>query len=608
MNLFTLRLSALSLALCSSLAMAGETPFYRGGQDNNKATAPNGAVLNADYLSAITHLAQGVEVLNLRPGLHVIRGYHLVNTIVVDGKTGLIVIDTGTKTPETLAAWRQLGHGQDLRKIIRQFSDKPIKAIIYSHHHYMGGAGGLLDGEKPEDVQVFAHPQVEVLAATTSGLLGPMQLRRIGIQFGAYLPEQGEDAAVMPAEKTFSDPQLNASSPLKVTHAVKDGEDVDVDGVKIRFHQIIADSSDSLAIEFPELDAVVANSVVAPFSFPLYTLRGDYFRTPDELIAGADLLRSLDRTYFIPVHGAPYTDKASGQAAITAHRDAYAFIWNQSLRAINLGMTPDEMVASIHLPDYLRNNPTLFPAYVDWEYGIRGIYRGMVGWYSEDGSDLHPPAPAELGQSLVEGFGGAEPFIAQAHKAMAAKKYNLAAKLMSLLIAAEPDNQQAKQLKADALRAMAQGTRTGMQTRNFMLTEALNLEGKVDWKRISPKSMFGLPTVEALQRKPPQVQVKLLEIRLDPQAAGDLNKSVAFRFPNEGECGLLLRPGIVEYRNEAPKNADIELQLDSKALARLTLRQISLSDAVASGEIKVSGDKSLVGQLEKAFSLVPRKS
>lgn len=598
MKQLRLTCTALALVVCAPFTLAGEVPFYRGGQDQNKATAPNGAIVNADFLKVIKAQRGGQRVLELRPGLRVIRGYHSGNTIVVEGKTGLIVIDAGTR----------LGHGRDLRQIIRGFSNKPITAIIYSHHHYIGGAAGLPDGESVRDVQVFAHPQLEQLASTTNSLIGPMQLRRIGIQFGAYLPDKGPDARLMGDDKSFDDPRLNAAAPLKVTHPVADKEEVLVDGVKIRFHQIFGDTRDSLAIELPELDAVVANSALAPVSFPLYTLRGDFFRTPDEMIASLDLLRSLDRTYVLPIHGDPFTDKASAQAALTAHRDAYSFIWNQSLRAINQGLTPDQMVASIRLPKHLADNPILYPAYSDWEYAIRGIYRGMVGWYSEDGADLHPPAPAELGQTLVDGFGGSKAFYESGRKAMEERKYNLAAKLMSLLIAAEPENQAARQLKADALRAMAQTTPTGIQTRDFMLTEALDLEGRTDWRQISPRSFFGLPTVENLSKKPPQDQVKLLELRIDPQVAPDLRTSVAFRFLGQGECGLLLRPGIAEFRRQAPDNPALELSLDVRTLSRLTLREISLSEAVAKGEIQVKGDIELIATLEKALNLTARKS
>lgn len=571
-------------------------PFYRGGQDHNKVTVPNGAVLNGDFVRHMMQGKRGVRTTMARPGIHVIEGYHSVNCVVVEGDTGLIVIETGTR----------FGHGRDFRKFIRGFSDKPVKALVYSHHHYIGGAAGLLDGESAAEVQVFAHPQTEQLAATTGSLLGPMQLRRSGIQFGAYLPDTGPDARLGRGDKHFDDPQMNAAAPLPVTHPVADGEVVTVDGVVMRFHHIIGDTRDSLAIEFPELDAVVANSALGPMAYPMYTLRGDFFRTPDELIAALDLLRRLDRTYVIPVHGSPYTDKASAQAALTAHRDAYAFIWNQSLRAINRGMSPDEMVASIQLPEHLANDPVLYPGYVDWEYGIRGVYRGLVGWYNEDGADLHPPSRAEMGDVLVEGFGGEEALLSRARQAMDEHKYNLAASLMSYLVAARPCSELARQLKADALRAMAQATRTGIQTRHFLLTEALHLEGKTDWHQPSPKSFFAAEGAETLAQRAPQELVKLLEQRLDPTVSPTLRTSVAFRFPGRGGCGLLLRPGIAEYRDEPPEDAALELSLDALTMARLSLGETSLTGEVASGAVRARGNTDLVRVLEAALALVAR--
>ncbi len=589
------RLGITTLALMSSLACASEIPFYRGGQDANKATAPNGAVVNADYLKWFNRQSD-IRVIELRPKVHTIVGYHLANCTIIEGSTGLIVIDTGTK----------VGHGKDLRRLIHQFSDKPIKAVIYTHHHYVGGSRGLLENENVEGIQVFAHPQMEALTKTSVGLLGPMQLRRVGIQFGAYLPNEGPDASLMLQEKVFSEPELSISGPLKVTHPVADGEEVTVDGIKIRFHHIVADTRDSLAIEFPDLDTVVANSALADMAYPLYTLRGDYFRQPDDLIAGLDLLRKINPQYLIPVHGHPYTDKTSALAALTAHRDAYAFIWNQSLRAINLGMTPDQMVASIHLPEHLAKAPSLFPAYSDWEFAIRGIYRGMVGWYSEDAADLYPPSSAELGQTIVDASGGADSLLGQARKALNHKKYNLAAKLMSFLLAAQPANKEAHKIKADALRAMAQATPTGVQARDFILTQALELEGKTNSRVPTTKSMFSPPTVQSLQTKPAKSLIKQFEMRIDAQAADALQTSVAFDIEGQGTSMLELRRGVAEFVDQAPADANIRLSMNSQTLAELVLRQTSLGEEIKAGAVTVAGDKTLVPQLEKSLVLTRR--
>jgi len=86
-----------------------------------------------------------------------------------------------------------------------------------------------------------------------------------------------------------------------------------------------------------------------------------------------------------------------------------------------------------------------------------------------------------MGDTFIELSGGMDKLNAKAKSAFAEKKYNLSAKLLSYAIAAKPENKEAKQLKADALRQMAYTTKSGIQVRYFMLTEALHLEGELDW-------------------------------------------------------------------------------------------------------------------------------
>ncbi|MBW2624267.1 MAG: MBL fold metallo-hydrolase, partial [Deltaproteobacteria bacterium] len=100
-----------------------------------------------------------------------------------------------------------------------------------------------------------------------------------------------------------------------------------------------------------------------------------------------------------------------------------------------------------------------------------------------------PPAPEEISSVIVEGFGGAKKVVSRAKQAFDEKKYNLTAKLLSYVLFVESENKAARQLKADALRAMAQTTRSGIQTRNFLLTHALHLEEKLDWTK-PPKINF----------------------------------------------------------------------------------------------------------------------
>lgn len=588
--MLTLLIAMAALPLCGDLTSAQDTKrFYRGDFDNQKVEAPNGAIVNADYLNFL--MSSGwdeAQMIEVRDRVYTIVGYSLSNYTFIEGETGLIVFDVGNN----------IGMGRATLALIREVTDKPVVAVIYSHHHYTGGARVFVEEGGGHDVKVFGHPDVDRNLQSSTGVLGPMQFRRAGIQLGFYLPHEGPDAVLGPAEPQFDEPDLNANGHVPVSHPVQDGESVMIDGLEAVFYHVVADTRDSLIVHFPELDLVLHNTAAAPIFFPLYTLRGDFYRTPVEMIAGVDKLREIKPKYLIGCHGVPITDREEAYGICTAHRDAYAFVYNQSIRAINLGMTPDEMAASIRLPKHLADHPWLYPGYIDPEYGVRGQYRGIVGWYAEDTADLHPPSIEELGEAVLEGFGGSAEVIDRARKAYTEKKYNLTAKLLSYVLAVEPENGAARQLKADALRSMAQTTRSGIQTRNFLLTHALHLEGKLDWTRPLEVHFFGSPTVEAVLATPPGTYLKLLETKIDPAKAARVEKVAKVTFTDLGlSWALHVRRGVAEVTESVPEEVDVTLELPRPVWARIALRETTLEDAIASKEASFEGD-------QKALSLV----
>ncbi len=322
------------------------------------------------------------------------------------------------------------------------------------------------------------------------------------------------------------------------------------------------------------------------------------------MIESIDKLREIDAEIVIGAHGEPLVGDEADRIA-TMHRDAYAFVYNQSVRGINMGLSPDELAATVRLPEHLTEDPWIFPAYVDWEYNVRGQYGGIVGWFGEDSADLHPPADSELGAVMIETAGGSDALIASGQQAMDDKAYNLAAKLMSYVIAAEPDNGTAKQLKADALRQMAQTTRSGIQTRNFMLTEALHLEGKIDRFGPSPVSFFGDPSTESILATPPGTFVKLLEISIDPAASANVQRIASVNFSDlDRTWALHVRRGVAEVSENVPENVDVSITLPRLTWAKMVIREITLADAIASGDASVEGEQGALEEILATFGAV----
>lgn len=562
--------------------------FYRGDMDDAIVKVDNGAHVNHDYAAFVE---QGpwskVTTVQVTPRIHTIVGYGMSNYTFIEADTGLIMVDSG----------QNIGSGLEVLKMKQAFSDKPVVAIIYTHFHYTRGTEAVFQSYPDLEIPVYGHPDLQSNIDGIFSYLAPGMLRRGAMQFGYHLPKEGADAEYGITEPVFDDPALNAPGHVPVTNPVSDGEKITIDGLEVVFHHAIADTEDSLIIHFPALNAVAHNTAVMPFMFPMYTLRGDYDRSMPDVLESIDKLRSLDPEHLLGCHGVPISGHENVQGFITAHRDALAYVYQQTVRGINQGLSPDEIVHQVRLPQQLAEIPELFPAYVDVEYMVRGVYRGLIGWWANDAADLHPPQADELGAEIVRGFGGIEVLLERVEIVLSEKHYNLAAKLAAYAIASDPDNQSAKNLKATALRKMAYTTPTGIQTRNFLLHETLMLEGKIDPPSSRAKGIVPL-SVEMVTNMPPELFLETLLYSIDGQRASDLIATVAITLTDiEQTYMLAVRHGATEFVKSEAASPDLELAFDRKAWAELFLGHKTLKELVDEKRATFTGDD----QLKAAF-------
>lgn len=561
--------------------------FYRGDLDEAVTTVDNGARVNRDYANFVKNGPWAkVKTWEVTERIHTITGYGLSNYTFIEGDTGLIMIDTG----------QNVGSGLEVLRMKQAFSDKPVVAIIYTHFHYTRGTKAIFQ-TYPVNIPVYGHPDLDSNITDIFSYLSPGRLSRGAKQFGFYLPKEGPDAEYSITEPHFDDPALNASGHMPVTHPVGDGERVTIDGVDVVFHHAIADTEDSLIIHFPALNAVVHNTAVMPFMFPMYTLRGDYDRSTPEVLDSIDQLKALKPQYLLGCHGVPISGYEEVQKAITAHRDALAFVYQQTVRGINRGLSPDQIVHGVRLPEQLRDIPELFPAYVDVEHMVRGVYRGLIGWWADDTADLHPPQASELGDEIVQGFGGIEALLDRIETVLQEKRYNLAAKLAGYAVAADPQSTKAKQLKATALRQMAHATPTGIQTRNFLLHEALLLEGEISLPESKVSGMLPL-SAEMIATMPPEVFLETLSYSIDGARAVDLVARLRINITDvNSSFTLAIRHGATEFLASAPQRHDLELTLDRQAWAEVFLGHKRLKQLIAEKRATFTGE----AQLKTAF-------
>jgi alkyl sulfatase BDS1-like metallo-beta-lactamase superfamily hydrolase len=238
---------------------------------------------------------------------------------------------------------------------------------------------------------------------------------------------------------------------------------------------------------------------------------------------------------------------------------------------------------------------------------VRGQYRGIAGWFQEDTADLHPPTDKEMGETFIKLSGGVDQLIAEAKSAFAEKKYNLSAKLLSYVIAAEPENKKAKQLKADALRQMAYTTKSGIQTRNFMLTEALHLEGKLDWNKPPAMLLFGEATVHSILAADPLQTLKMLEINIDPIKSATVNCIVEIKLTDKkASYAVHVRRGVAEVSASVPEKVDATIEIPLRNLAEIMAGDTTLPKQIEAGTAKVTGSRKGLDEVIGSFDKVAK--
>jgi linear primary-alkylsulfatase len=249
-----------------------------------------------------------------------------VSSAFIVGDDGVIVWDTGDN----------LEDGRHFRAEIRKITDKPIKAVIYSHSHEVLGTSALLEGET--DVLILGHPNVNK-NLQTSGVgsyfpeTEPLQWSRLYQQFNTFLPQSGPDAkwgiTVALGERGF----------VPVNHPVKNGEELTIAGIRFQFFtEGSTDSDDTLTVWLPD-QKVALNNVLRAYPPNIYTPRGALWRDPRAWRDATRLLRDLKPEILI---GQP-TLTLKGKDEIFTHLNNYLdfsnLILDQTLRGLLKGST-----------------------------------------------------------------------------------------------------------------------------------------------------------------------------------------------------------------------------------------------------------------------------
>jgi len=542
---------------------------------------PKGQAGHTELISHTDRLQQ--QLWEVADGVWCLVGNGLSNQTFVRGPKGIIAIDTGECHEEMAAAL----------SLLRERTDDPIAAIIYTHFHYVDGTKAILERQETPDIPIWGHAKIEQNRRKYGMEVSAVAARGLVYQFGMALPEEGPDSVInagLGLAFRNSDHAPYTPGFVKPTNIFTEPQKIDLAGLQVELTPAPSDADDSITIWFPELELCV-NNLVWPAFFNIFAIRGEEYRDPRVLLEGLDHILTLNPTYLIGTHGPPLSGGETISHEVTNYRDGIQFLWDQSVRGINLGLTSDELTSFVQLPDHFQDSYLTSQLYGVVEHHIRQIFTGLRGWFDGDEANLFPSEPARRAEKLIDGFGGRERVRSHIKEAVENDDLRWAIELCSWLVRPSQEplldfdavGQEDQQLLADCLRKVAQRT-TSANVRNWCLTRALEREQALDLSRHRIHRF----SEHVVLNNPASSSVHALKVLLVPELAEEREMEMLWEFSNGEKTGLRIRNQVAVPTNG--EDANIRIALTHETWAKVLGRKIFLSEALSSNMISTDVD------------------
>lgn len=502
---------------------------------------PNGAWANktlmTDYKmfkAPLSSVFIKKEVVKIAEGIYTINGLYAAYVPVIETKNGVIIYDNGTN-PET---------GRELLKMLETVTKKPVIAVIYSHSHYIYGGSPIK--EKYPNAKFIANHRLAKNMASGSAAgsvfpeITPLLNNNWLQQFHMLLPRQGKDA---PFGAFISIPDF--SGYVKPTINVTDGQKLNIDGVDFQFFTNYDNDSDDQLLVWMPAKKIVLNNAFWGFMPNMYSLRGSNFRDPETITQALFKIRDLGTELMLSTHGMPVVGKQAVKETVETYADFYNFVKDQTLRAMLLGRTPQDLGKFLKLPKHFRDVDYLCETYGALETFAEPIYQHARGWFDGDAANIFKLTREDEANNLIKAMGGPDKVVQLSDQANKDGDQMWALKLINYLYVTDPTNQTYRSKKAQLLYQLGMVLES-QNVRSICLTQAYALTNKIALPRLL------LPDV-IVNNMPATMLLSQYKIRIDPEKAGNTNYFLAFAVGNAKKVGLHCRFGVVEFIDDVDK-------------------------------------------------------
>jgi alkyl sulfatase BDS1-like metallo-beta-lactamase superfamily hydrolase len=414
-------------------------------------------------------------------GIYQVRGYDMANVTFIRTDNGWIVFDAAMCKENMAAA---------LKLMEAHFGTINVKAVLYSHPHvdHFGGIEGLITKEQIADSALtleeqLASGKIPILApegflehaVSENVYVGKAMGRRAHYQYGTLLEPGASGRLAIGIGMGQSVGTISLFAP---TYEISGkNRNICIDGLEIVF-QLTPGTEAPVEMNayFPRYRALWLAENCTGTLHNLYTLRGAQVRDAKAwafYIIEAERLFCNKTDVVFQSHNWPHWGEEIREYLINTAA-IYKFIHDQTLHFINLGYTSVEIANMIRLPENLEKVWYTRQYYGTLSHNVKAVYQKYMGWYDANPVNLNLLPPEQTAKKLVAYLGDTDVVLEKARLDFTNGEYQWVAQITKELVYADPDNQAARELCADALEQLGYQAESGTW-RNAYLTGALEL-------------------------------------------------------------------------------------------------------------------------------------
>jgi alkyl sulfatase BDS1-like metallo-beta-lactamase superfamily hydrolase len=522
------------------------------------------------------------------PGIYQLRGFDLSVMSVIEGDTGVIVIDPLISAEAAAAAFALYTEHR---------GERPVRAMLYTHSHadHFGGVKGIISDEQVAagEVEVIAPEGFLHHAIAENVFAGTAMLRRAGYMYGAALERGPAGQIGAGLGQTTSTGTVSLIAPtVDITHT---GQRMTIDGVEIEFQVTPGTEAPAeMNFYFPQHRALCTAENTSHTLHNILTIRGALVRDPHAwahyLTETIDLWGDQLDVVFASHHW-PTWGRERAVEFLAMQRDMYLYLHDQTLRMLNQGLTGPEIAEVLEMPPSLEAQWHTHGYYGSVSHNVKAVYQRYMGWYDANPANLWPHPPEAAATRYVAAMGGRDGALAVARQAWDDGDYRWCAEVGKHLVFADDTDAEARAILADALEQLGFGAENGTW-RNAFLAGATELRS----------GAFGTPATTS-----PDLLTSLtvsqvfdsVAVRVDGPRAWDEHILIAWKILDEDLTYLTeLRNGALHHRTVAgPPEGITTFTLTRASLIGAVTGTLDLGAALADGTVTIDGEPEVLGRL-----------